>query len=110
MPDLDRPLALDLFELEKNLIRIRYARGVSVPQLSDSDELRAADEMDLETYRRPALTAVSKEVDIVDPYFDLRPTKGNYLATLVSLLVQLARDPGQSKAIRIHFRDHDTRP
>lgn len=56
------------------------------------------------------ITAVSKEVDIVDPYFDLRPTKGNYLATLVSLLGRLARDPGQSKAIRIHFRDHDTRP
>lgn len=56
------------------------------------------------------ITAVSKEVDIVDPYFDLRPTKGNYLATLVSLLARLAGDPGQTKAIRIHFRDHDTRP
>ncbi|WP_146204798.1 hypothetical protein [Jannaschia seohaensis] len=53
------------------------------------------------------ITAVSKEVDIVDPYFDLRPTKGNYLPTLVALLAQ---DPGQQKAIRIHFRDHDTRP
>lgn len=56
------------------------------------------------------ITAVSKEVDIVDPYFDLRPTKGNYLATLTSLLDRLAQAPGQSKAIRIHFRDHDTRP
>lgn len=56
------------------------------------------------------MTAVSKEVDIVDPYFDLRPAKGNYLATLVSLLARLARAPGQTKAIRIHFRDHDTRP
>ena len=57
-----------------------------------------------------AITAVSKEVDIVDPYFDLRPTKGNYLATLVALLARLAGHPGQTKAIRIHFRDHDTRP
>ncbi|WP_371056391.1 hypothetical protein [Rhodosalinus sp. K401] len=56
------------------------------------------------------LTAVSKEVDIVDPYFDLRSAKGNYLATLVSLLARLVGDPGQTKAIRIHFRDHDTRP
>ncbi len=56
------------------------------------------------------MTAVSKEVDIVDPYFDLRPAKGNYLATLVSLLARLAGSPGQPKAIRIHFRDHDTRP
>jgi len=56
------------------------------------------------------ITAVSKEVDIVDPYFDLRPTKGNYLATLISLLARLAVDPGQTKAIRVHFRDHDSRP
>jgi len=56
------------------------------------------------------LTAVSREVDIVDPYFDLRSAKGNYLATLVSLLARLVGDPGQTKAIRIHFRDHDTRP
>lgn len=57
-----------------------------------------------------AITAVSKEADIVDPYFDLRPTKGNYLATLVALLARLAGHPSQTKAIRIHFRDRDTRP
>ncbi|MGR3482132.1 hypothetical protein [Salipiger marinus] len=34
-----------------------------------------------------AMTAVSKEVDIVDPYFDLRPGKGNYLDTLGSGLI-----------------------
>ncbi|TKD15616.1 hypothetical protein FBT96_16210 [Rhodobacter capsulatus] len=56
------------------------------------------------------LTAVSKEIDIVDPYFDLRPAKGNYLATLASLLARLAGAPDQTKAIKIHFRDHDTRP
>ena len=56
------------------------------------------------------ITAVSKEVDIVDPYFDLRPSKGNYLASLTSLLAKLATGLGQPKAIRIHFRDHDSRP
>jgi len=56
------------------------------------------------------IIAVSKEVDIVDPYFDLRTTNEKYRATLVSLLSRLAQDPGQSKAIRIHFRDHDSRP
>lgn len=56
------------------------------------------------------LTAVSKHVDIVDPYFDLRPAKGKYLATLISLLARLAGAPGQTKAIKIHFRDHGTRP
>ncbi len=56
------------------------------------------------------IVAVAKDVDIIDPFFDLRPTKGNYLAPLVSLLARLAGGPGQPKAIRIHFRDHDTRP
>lgn len=56
------------------------------------------------------ITAVSKEVDIVDPYFDLRPARGNYLAPLASLFARLAAGPGQPKAIRIHFRDHDSRP
>ena len=56
------------------------------------------------------ITAMSKEVDIVDPYFDLRAARGKYLATLASLLARLTREPGQAKAIRIHFRSHDTRP
>lgn len=56
------------------------------------------------------LTEVSKHVDIVDPYFDLRPGKGNYLATLVSLLKRLKGASDRTKVIRIHFRNHDTRP
>lgn len=55
-------------------------------------------------------TAVSDEVDIVDPFFDLRPNEGNYLAPLVSLLALLGGGPWPSKVIRIHFRDHDSRP
>jgi hypothetical protein len=71
------------------------------------DVIRTADEIAGALY---TITAVSKEVDIVDPYFDLRPTEGNYLAPLVSLFARLAGDPGPSKAIRIHFRDHVSRP
>jgi hypothetical protein len=56
------------------------------------------------------ITAVSREVDIVDPYFDLRPSKGNYLGPLVSLLAKLGASPGQPKAIKIHFRYHESRP
>ena len=53
---------------------------------------------------------MSKEVDIIDPFFDLRPKKGKYFDTLVSLLVRLTQEPGQAKAIRIHFRSHNSRP
>ncbi len=77
LPDLDRPLALDLVELDKNLIRMRYARGASVPRLSDSDELRASDELDLETYRRAGLSALLDEM-ILGPVRILR----DYLKSL----------------------------
>lgn len=56
------------------------------------------------------ITAVSNEVDIVDPYFDLRPTEGNYLAPLVALLDRLGGGPWPPKVIRVHFRDHGSRP
>ena len=56
------------------------------------------------------ITAMSKEVDIVDPFFDLRPKKGKYFDTLNSLLARLTQEPGQAKAIRIHFRNHNSRP
>ena len=56
------------------------------------------------------IAGVSKEVDIVDPYFDLRPREGNFLDPLVALLARLADGPWLPKAIRIHFRDHESRP
>lgn len=71
------------------------------------DVIRTADEIADALH---TITAVSKEVDIVDPFFDLRPMKGNYLDPLASLLARLAAGPGPSKTIRIHFRDHDSRP
>lgn len=54
--------------------------------------------------------AVSREVDIIDPYFDLRPTEGNYLGPLVTLLDRLGRGPWPPKVIKIHFREHGSRP
>ncbi len=77
LPDLDRPLSLDLVELDKNLIRMRYAHGASLPRLSDSDELRAADELDLETYRRAGLSALLDEM-VLGPVRILR----DYLKSL----------------------------
>lgn len=56
------------------------------------------------------IAAVSKEVDIVDPYFDLRPLGGDYLGPLIALLTKLSTGPGQPKALRIHFREHSSRP
>ncbi|TKD15615.1 DUF2813 domain-containing protein [Rhodobacter capsulatus] len=77
LPDLDRPLALDLVEIDKNLIRMRYARGASIPRLSDSDELRAADKLDLETYRRAGLSTLLDEM-VLGPVRILR----DYLKSL----------------------------
>jgi hypothetical protein len=97
--------------------KVTCAETIEPDDCSDAHALfRAATSMDVtRTADQIAnalhtMTAVSKQVDIVDPYFDLRPVKGNYLGTLVSLLARLAGAPGQTKAIRIHFRDHDTRP
>ena len=75
--------------------------------MTSCDVIRTADEIAGALY---TITAVSKEVDIVDPFFDLRLTEGNYLAPLACLLARLAGGFGSSKAIRIHFRDHNSRP
>jgi hypothetical protein len=57
-----------------------------------------------------ALAAAAQEIDLVDPYFDLRATNGDYLAPLTELLARLAAMPVAPKTIRIHFRTHPTRP
>lgn len=77
------------------------------PAATSRDVTRTADEIADALH---LLTAVSKKVDIVDPFFDLRPTEGNYLAPLTSLLARLGSGPWPPKAIRIHFRDHGSRP
>ena len=56
------------------------------------------------------LVLAAKEVDIVDPYFDLRPQKGDYTGPLSALLRKLAAAKCPAKVIRIHFGTRDSRP
>ena len=56
------------------------------------------------------LTASSEEIDIVDPFFDLRPEKGDFMGPITSLLTKLSIAGFCAKTIRIHFRTHGTRP
>jgi len=62
LPDLDRLLAVDLVEPDKNLIRMRYARGAAIMRASENDERRAADEFELESLRRAGLSALLDEI------------------------------------------------
>ena len=62
LPDLDRPLVLDLVEPDKNLIRMRYARGAAVLRVSEKDERRAADEYEIESARRVGLSTLLDEM------------------------------------------------
>jgi hypothetical protein len=56
------------------------------------------------------LAATAHEIDIVDPFFDLRPRSGDFLSPLASLLGKLSASGAVRKVIRIHFRTHDSRP
>ena len=56
------------------------------------------------------LAAVAQEIDIVDPYFDPRPGKGDYIGPLKSLLTMLSSLAATPKVIRVHFGSHDSRP
>lgn len=56
------------------------------------------------------LAAAAREIDLIDPYFDLRGTNGDYLGPLEALLAGLAAIPVYPKTIRIHFRTHASRP
>ncbi len=62
LPDLDRPLGLDLIEIDQNLIRQRYATGAAIQRLSKDGERAAADEYDLERRRRSGLSALLDEL------------------------------------------------
>ena len=53
---------------------------------------------------------MSTEIDIVDPFFDLRPGKGDFLNPIASLLGKLSASGSPCKVIRIHFRTHGSRP
>jgi hypothetical protein len=56
------------------------------------------------------IAATAHEIDIVDPFFDLRPGKGDFISPLSSLLSKLSACGAAGKVVRIHFRTHVTRP
>jgi len=62
LPDLDRPLGLDLVEIDQNLIRQRYATGAAILRLSKEGERAATDEYELERRRRAGLSALLDEL------------------------------------------------
>lgn len=62
LPDLDRPLGLDLVEIDQNLIRQRYAAGAAILRLSKEGERAATDEYELERRRRAGLSALLDEL------------------------------------------------
>ena len=62
LPDLDRPLVLDLVEIDQNLILQRYATGAVSLRLSDEGQRAAADEYELERRRRAGLSALLDEL------------------------------------------------
>ena len=66
LPDLDRPLGLDLVEIDQNLIRQRYAAGATILRLSKEGERAVADEYEMERRRRAGLSALLDEL-VVGP-------------------------------------------
>lgn len=52
----------------------------------------------------------SREIDVVDPYFDINSRRPDYIGPLASLLKQLAELGDAGKTIRIHWRTHESRP
>ena len=55
------------------------------------------------------LLASSNSVDLVDPFFDLRPNQGNYLDPL-SLMLNKFSAGRENLIVRVHYRDHQSRP
>lgn len=52
--------------------------------------------------------APATEIDIVDPYFDMRD--GKFVGPLASLLAKLGALGASPKVIRVHFHTHGSRP
>lgn len=66
LPDLDRPLDLDLVEIDQTLIRQRYASGAAVLRLDKEKERAVADEHEAERRRRAGLSTLLDEL-VVGP-------------------------------------------
>ena len=62
LPDLDRPLGLDLVEIDQKLIRQRYAAGAAILRLSKEGERAVEDEYETERRRRAGLSALLDEL------------------------------------------------
>lgn len=62
LPDLDRPLAIDLVEIDENVIRQRYVAGAAFLRVSNEGERAIADEYEMERRRRVGLTSLLDEL------------------------------------------------
>ncbi|WP_065331633.1 hypothetical protein [Tritonibacter mobilis] len=56
------------------------------------------------------LAATATDIDIVDPYFELRPLGQDFVGPLAALLSKLAANGCAGKTIRIHWHTHVSRP
>lgn len=56
------------------------------------------------------LAMTAREIDLIDPFFDLRAAGADYVSPLASLLARLSVLQASCKVIRVHFRTHDSRP
>ncbi|OAV49268.1 hypothetical protein A6U98_13575 [Rhizobium sp. WYCCWR10014] len=62
LPDLDRPLGLELVEIDQSLIRQRYAASAAISRLNKDGERAAVDKYELERRRRAGLSALLDEL------------------------------------------------
>ena len=56
------------------------------------------------------LLCTAREIDLVDPYFDLRNRGGNYRDPLKLMMRSLHAAGKENVKIRVHYRDHESRP
>lgn len=94
-----------------------YKQEIEPDDCSDQNEfLQVITSLDIERTAESiaeavsSLAKISKHIDIIDPFFDLRPTKGKYAETLVALFELLSEHTGSERVVRLHFRTHDSRP
>ncbi|WP_275785398.1 hypothetical protein [Pararhizobium gei] len=62
LPNLDRPLGLDLVEIDQSLIRQRDMAGAAILRLTEERERAAVNEYELERRRRAGLSALLDEL------------------------------------------------
>lgn len=56
------------------------------------------------------LAITAREIDLVDPFFDLRAAGADYVGPLAALLARLSAFHASCQVIRVHFRTHNSRP